>query len=142
MATQPFQIHTDDEPPSPSTASTSNINLSTSILTPHQNTLLRAYLLHHRQETELMNLVVSLETSVRRERDQQGVEHLERNLARAQLRLAGVREERRRAEARVGREMERLRGVVGKARVEARMQGEEMRRILGRERGGGVVCLR
>lgn len=60
-------------------------------------------------------------------------------MARVRLRLVGVREERRRAEARIDAEVERLKGVRG---VEARMQVEEVRRVVGRGRGRGGECLR
>ncbi|XP_014562614.1 hypothetical protein COCVIDRAFT_32561 [Bipolaris victoriae FI3] len=147
MPNQPTQIHEDNPsspPPSSSTTittttSTSSINPTTSILTPHQNTLLSTYLQHHRAETQCMNLLVSLDISIRRERDEPGIRHLERYMARVRLRLVGVREERRRAEARIDAEVERLKGVRG---VEARMQVEEVRRVVGRERGRGVECLR
>lgn len=79
---------------------------------------------------------------MRRERDEPGVRYLERFVARVRMRLVGYREERRRAEARIAAEVERLRGVVGEGRGVARMQVEEVRRVMGKERGRGVECLR
>lgn len=85
-----------------------------------------------------MNTLVELEISVRRERDEPGVRYLGRYMARVRMRLAGYREERRRAEGEIGREMERLRRVVGEGSGVAKMQAEEVRRVMGR----GVECLR
>jgi hypothetical protein len=109
-------------------------------LTPHQNTLIDAYTFHNSRVVDLMNAVVDLDISVRRERDEKSLPYLADELQEAREELVVQRDAMRRIEREVKREEERLKRVVGREAGLMRRQLSEMSVYLGREKV--VVCLR
>jgi hypothetical protein len=109
-------------------------------LTAYQNILIDAYTLHSSRVRDLMNAVVDLDISVRRERDEQSLPYLADELEEAREELVLHRDAMRRIERDVKKEEERLKRVVGKEAVLAKRQLGEMSVYMGREKV--VVCLR
>lgn len=116
-------------------------------LTAHQKKLITIHHLHRHYELEVMNTVVYLEITIRRERDQLGVKFVERELQFMQGELVRHREGRKRVEGKTRREKERLRRVVERMKGEerekdvARRQLKEMEKAVG-ERRERAQCLR
>ncbi|KAG9194733.1 hypothetical protein G6011_04768 [Alternaria panax] len=127
-------------PHSSSFSSTEPSSPLPSFLTTYQNNLISAYTSHSDRLSDLMNTVVDLEISMRRERDEPSLQYLAEELKKAQEDLVLHRDAKRKKEKEIKIEKENLEMVVGNGSNMARKQLDEIVMHVGRERM--ILCLR
>ncbi|CAG5162615.1 uncharacterized protein ALTATR162_LOCUS6253 [Alternaria atra] len=120
--------------------STESSSTPPTFLTTYQTSLISAYTSHSNRVSDLMNTVVDLEISVRRERDESSLPYLAKELERAQEDLLLHRDAKRKKKREIEREEENLKTVVGNGSEMARRQLNEIGTYMERERT--IVCLR
>jgi hypothetical protein len=130
----------DISPTSTFSFSTVSTHASSPTLTPYQKELVRLYKVHNSHIDDLMNTVVEIEISIRRERDDPSVPCLKAEYEKAQLDLVMHRDGKRKNDRKIKYEQKRLEMVVGEGSVAAREQLGEMRRYMEKEKA--IVCLR
>ena len=110
------------------------------ILTDYQNNLIATYAFHSDSISDLMNIAVDLEISVRRERGEPSLPYLEEDLEKTRGELVLHRDAKRRIERNLKKEKEKLKMVVGNGSIVAKQQLNEMARYM--EVDKTIECLR
>jgi len=110
------------------------------ILTDYQNNLIATFAFHSDSISDLMNIAVDLEISVRRERDEPSLPYLTEDLEKTRGELVLHRDAKRRIERNLKKEKERLKMVVGNGSIVAKQQLNEMARYM--EVDKTIECLR
>jgi hypothetical protein len=127
-------------PRSPSPLSSYSAWRPPSLLTTYQKSLISAYKFHSNRVSDLMNTIVDLEISVRRERDEPSLQYLVEELEEAREELILHRDAKRKKGREINKEEENLKMVVGIGATMARKQLSEIGTYMERDRV--IVCLR
>lgn len=109
-------------------------------LTVYQLSLVSAYKSCGDRVNSLMNTVVDLEISVRRERDEPSLRYLVEELDKAQEQLVLYRDGKRKKEKEIKEEEKKLKLIAGTESIIAKRQLDEMGMHMSKERT--VLCLR
>ncbi|KAB2110904.1 hypothetical protein AG0111_0g221 [Alternaria gaisen] len=109
-------------------------------LTVYQLSLVSAYKSCGDHVNSLMNTVVDLEISVRRERDEPSLRYLVEELDKAQEELVLYRDGRRKKEREIKEEEKKLKLIAGTGSIIAKRQLNDMGMHMSKERT--VLCLR
>jgi hypothetical protein len=109
-------------------------------LTVYQLSLVSAYKSCGDRVNSLMNTVVDLEISVRRERDEPSLRYLVEELDKAQEELVLYRDGKRKKEREVNEEEKKLKLIAGIESIIAKRQLDEMGMHMSKEKT--VLCLR
>ncbi|KAI4636561.1 hypothetical protein J4E83_001516 [Alternaria metachromatica] len=108
------------------------------ILTDYQNNLIATYAFHSDSISDLINIAVDLEISVRRERDEPSLPYLTEDLEKTRGELVLHRDAKRRIERNLKKE--KLKMVVGRGSIAAKQQLNEIGRYM--EVDKTIECLR
>ncbi|CAE7175733.1 hypothetical protein P3342_008037 [Pyrenophora teres f. teres] len=103
-------------------------------LTQNQSGLISLNLLHNIHVSATENKIVDIQVRIGCERDQPGVKDLKKDLAKAQVILQRLKEEKKRNVRTLNQEEERLKKIVGEGAALAKKQLKEINFYLGREK--------